>query len=398
MDPAMNERSLRRLLLEMTCGAEPIDADRFRALAQNDWDAIQTMCIQHRLGPMLHLRCGSIEAIPEEIRAAWRASHRYWACSAMAQRLDLRECVQALAAREMEPIALKGAFLAWHAYPDPALRPLRDLDVLIQAERVDEAFEALQEAGYRPDVSMHDAHAGTSNPAATKHLDPLVTARGTIVELHRQLWESDGVLDHHLPSFDTAAIRSRASPIDGILYPAVEDIFVHLVVHAVYSHRLDCGPLLLWDLYHLVPHLPNDWSSLWSRADREGWERGAALVLALMRRYFGEAVIPAAKGEPAPPPTAMIEVVIDLLLQDLQTRRSAGVAASALSGGRRALGQRFAGGRPRNVADGRTQPRTFGRFAAWFASRARRTASELGRGAVRRQAKGLAELSVWLGT
>jgi hypothetical protein len=174
-------------------------------------------------------------------------------------------------------------------------------------------------------------------------------------------------------------------------------MFVHLVVHAIYSHRLDCGPLLLWDLFYLLPHLRGGMSPLWVRARDEGWERGGALVIALLRRYFGEAAIPVVPGEPLPAPAPMIETAIDLLLQDLDTRRSAGVAATVLAGGRGALGRRFAQGRRRVTQDGQAQPSGIGDFVSWAASRFQRTVGELGRGAVRGQARGLADLSLWLG-
>lgn len=368
------------------------------ALSPEQWDDLSAMAAQHRLGPLLHAGLGVSPAIPEEHRAEWRASHRFWSCNAMAHRQDLTDCVQTLEAHGFAPIALKGAFLAWFAYPDPALRPLRDLDILVGTERAQQAFETLKAEGYVPEMVDEYGHANGLHPAATKHLAPLVAPRGSVIELHRRLWESDGTLDHRLPAFAEDAIRARAVVVEGIAFPAAEDMLVHLIVHAVYSHRLDCGPLLLWDIRHLVERCPVDWDRLWQRAQVEGWDRGAALVLAILRQVFGDAAVPRSHGEPPAPPQELTDVALDLLLQDLSTRQSAGVAASGIALGRRGLGERLTRGRARAAGSASRPIGAVGNFLSWAVPRARRTATELGRRTVRRQAKELAELSLWLGT
>ena len=164
-------------------------------------------------------------------------------------------------------------------------------------------------------------------------------------------------------------------------------MLAHLVVHAVYSHRLDCGPLLVWDVAHLAERGGIDWNAVWQRSHRERWQAGAALVVALVRRLRGPAAVPGCAEEPPDPPAALVAAADGLLLQDLDTRRSAGVVATAFAGGGRALATRLGGGTGRSAEPG---------YLAWAAPRLRRTLTELGRGAVRRQALDLARLSRWL--
>jgi hypothetical protein len=387
----MDEPTLRRLLLEMLCAPQPVGAERLRAVGPADWRGMARMAEQHRLGPILSVRYADEPAIPSDVAGQWKASKLYWACNAMVRREDLRATARRLTALDWPPLALKGAFLAWHAYPDPSLRPLRDIDLFVGAAHAGPAHAALRAAGYGVDPASHDVHARPSEPAATKHLEPLLGEHGSPIELHQRLWECDGLLDHHLPRFDEAALRLRAVEIDGILYPGVEDLFVHLVVHAVYSHRLDCGPLLLWDIRHLLPRLAGRWSALWERGREERWDRGGAVVIALARRAFGEGVVPRAVDEPPAPPSELVEAAIDLLLQDLDTRRSAGLAASALRGKRQLLRKRLAGSRWRDPHATATSG-----FVPWAASRLYLAATQLRRGSVRTQARGLSALSGWL--
>jgi len=386
----MDDRPLRELLLEMACTERPVDPAHLSGVDETGWAQLARMAAQHRLEPLLHTRLAGRGEVPAALRESWRAVHRFSTFSAMVQRQELADVVRLLADNGCVPVALKGAFLAWHAYPEPALRPLRDLDLLVDGDRVVDAFVLLCASGYRT------ADDGPANLSAlqTKHLPPLIAPRGTVIELHRRLWESDGELDHGLPESDEAALRARAIAIDDIFYPAAEDMLAHLVVHATYSHRLDCGPLLLWDLRHLVASQPIDWERVWDAARRQRWDRGAALVVGLMRRHFGAGAVPQTPAEPEPAPDELLDAAPELLLQDLDTRRSAGVVATALAAGPQAFVARVSGGRigsraASTQADG-------GSFASWAGPRLQRTLADVSRKSVRRQARNLSRLSRWL--
>jgi hypothetical protein len=61
-----------------------------------------------------------------------------------------RELAEALNACAIEPIFLKGtAQLLLGLYPDPGLRLIGDMDVLVDADRLDVAAAALRSVGYR---------------------------------------------------------------------------------------------------------------------------------------------------------------------------------------------------------------------------------------------------------
>ena len=71
---------------------------------------------------------------------------------ARASRLQetLGSVVRALRAAGVEVVALKGAVLAFFHYPDPALRPMGDLDLLLKEPRdLARATEALERSGWR---------------------------------------------------------------------------------------------------------------------------------------------------------------------------------------------------------------------------------------------------------
>jgi hypothetical protein len=216
-----------------------------------------------------------------------------------------------------------------------------------------------------------------------------------VIELHHRLWERDGRLDHALPAGAEDEVRARAvHEGDGFIYPAPEDMLAHLIVHGLYSHRLDCGPLLLSDLALLIAARPIDWDRFWTRARSQGWRDGARLVLDLVAWYRPETVL-VLEGEPTP--ATLFAALPDLLLQELDTRRSAGFAAAALRRGPRRISQRLRGVKAaEGEAPVQREMDSEGGLLGWMAGRTARTLRDLSRADVRRQSKRLADLSAWL--
>ena len=389
----MDLPALRRILLDMV-GTR--DLPGLAALGVRDWAKLQAMADQHRLNPLLYAQLGSSPALPPAIRAEWQDKHRVAALQAMLTRHELTECAQLLEATGLAPIALKGAWLARHAYPDPAQRPMRDIDLLVPRGGVLEGYAALLAADYTelepPEMALAEV------VRLDKHMPALLAPRGTVVELHHRLWEPDGRLDHASPAQNEAALRNRCvTDAEGIRYLAPQDTLAHLIVHAVYSHRLDCGPLLLPDIDFLVRAAPIDWAAFWPRAAAEGWRSGARLVLELVAHYRPGTAIDFGPDPGPPIPPELLEAAPDLLLQDLATRGSAGLAAAALKAGPGKLLQRLRGRRgAHGEAEVTRSMEHEGGLLGWAGSRAWRSLSQLARAEVRRQSRELAALSQWL--
>lgn len=319
-------------MLELVGGA------RLPELVELDWVQIAAWADLHRLGPLLHWRHGENAAIPETVRAGWREAYRLARIVALAQDADLSWGMTLLAKADCAPIALKGAFLARHAYPDQALRPMRDIDVLVPQTRAMAAWEALLAAGARPLAQSKIPLAEVIR--LEQHLPPLELPRGTVLELHVRVSELSGRLEYATPAGREAALIARAVTVDGLRYPDPTDLLAHLVTHAVYGHRFDCGPLLLSDVALLIAQHPIDWPRFLSTAEADGWSKGAALVLALVREFCGEDAAPA---PPTQPDRTTLDLAAALLLQDWRTKQTPRFFAALLTGGWRYVLRRTSG-------------------------------------------------------
>ena len=298
-----------------------------RAVADEDWPALMVMAGEHRLVPHLYARFGRGEldiAVPDAVREEWAVAARASAIEALVHRAELKCLVPLLESAGFAPVALKGAWLAWHAYPQAGERPVRDIDLLLPGEQARKAQAFLLGEGYRLLPNEGDRHAQDATP---KHEAPLLAPSGVLIELHRHAWDPPGVQAVLSPALADAGIAERAVLEDGIAYPAPADMFAHLVIHAAYSHRFDVGPLLLADIDYLLGARPLDWTTIWARADEERWQRGAALVLALVERWRRPGVL-AESDCPVAVEDNAVEAASRLLTQPLGARRDAGLASA----------------------------------------------------------------------
>jgi len=388
----MDAHRLRRVLLDLL---GTVRDPEFETLTAENWADLAAMAELHRLGPLLHKRCVEAQAIPAQHRSAWQENYRAARLTAMALDADLRDCVALLEAGGFAPVALKGAFLARHAYPDPALRPMRDLDLLLPKDEVLAAYSLLLASGY----SQLDAAKIPLEQVIRleQHMPALQMPRGSVLELHMRVSELAGRLEYATPAGNEAALIARAVCVDGLRFPDPTDMLAHLVTHAVYGHRFDCGPLLLSDVHWLIAGHRIDWSRFWAEARSGEWERGASLVIALVRDYHSVAAVPAHGDEPPAPRAAILDLARDLLLQDYQAKKFARTAAAMLTGGWRHVLRRSAGTVAADGADStRIDRRAEGGRLRWTLRQLGALWHDLRNPAVREQVRQLAQFRRWI--
>jgi hypothetical protein len=266
-----------------------------------------------------------VPGIPADLRAAWAHTHRRAALRSLTGQRELMILHDLLEDAGAPYLALKGAYLAWHAYPEPGLRPLRDLDLLVPRDRAMALFELLLDRGYQRTKKY------VGNPQAyleTSHqLPPLHSPSGeTTVELHTHIFHRDERrTDVPDPGGDPAYWRRAVKREAGgrsLRFPAPEDILIHLIEHAVYGHQFDNGPLLLSDIAFLLERHRIDWPLFWQLADDAQCRRGAMLSFALVRHYWPDTVVTWPDGGEDEVPEAVAVAAARALLRGSDYRKS----------------------------------------------------------------------------
>ena len=260
-----------------------------------DWDWILRRAEAERFAPILYAVLGALPSpvpILDRLRPAWLAWRRQ-------HLLGVEQLSRLLAAFEREGIpalTLKGPALGEMLYRDPGLRPLTDLDLLVQPADVPRAVSLLAALGYR------HLDAGHSLPyeLAWRHAATFADAEGRPghlpIDLHWGLLDFPGITP--VPRIDLEEIWQRVVKLHAWDQPAwglgPEDLLIYLALHWAVHHAFS-GLIWRLDLALLLRRGGNalDWERVAECARR--WRVGRALWAALseIQEDFGVQAPPA---------------------------------------------------------------------------------------------------------
>src|SRR4051812_48589863 len=152
-----------------------------------------------------------------------RQSHRATAAANLGVIHGLGVILRALAARGIPTIVLKGGYLAANAYGHIALRPMRDVDIMVRTPDLRAALECLISTGYACD-DIDQALAGCATAA---HVEPRTKPNGPAVELHGNIEGPDSPFAVDLDGLWSRAQPVRIAGVDALTLGR-EDFLLHL--------------------------------------------------------------------------------------------------------------------------------------------------------------------------
>lgn len=123
-------------------------AETIAAQSNFDWIALEGAIEAEGLAPLLHTILRGKNLLPPALEASLSLSYHRNACRNMLLFHHLTEVLQHLETAGVPAIVLKGAALAERVYGDIAVRPMSDLDLLVQPQRVAITRQTLGAIGY----------------------------------------------------------------------------------------------------------------------------------------------------------------------------------------------------------------------------------------------------------
>ncbi len=314
---------LKRLLLDLLSPRKEHPYDVLTRLTTEEQNALLLSVCSHRLGPILRHMLRKYHpgvAVPQSIAEAIDQSYRASALRSLLAQQHLIAIAQLLRDQGIAYIALKGAYLAFHAYPQSALRPLRDLDILVPRDRALEVYELLLKNGYRR-CKNYQGNPEVVHESTHHHLPPLLDKTGRLsVEIHTRLTP-----DNVTPSLTEGHgfwERAFQKPIGNkmLRFESPNDLLMHLIHHAVYQHQFDNGPLLLSDIAFLLETHKIEWTLFWDQAQNDRLTPGCVLVLKLLERYWTQLPIIWPMSNVAWPSQTILDDAALMLLRDYENR------------------------------------------------------------------------------
>lgn len=244
----------------LVLGDTRLISDDLSQMGRQDWDDLTQITTDHLLGPLLYQslsREAIIDSTPPKVIENLRTQYQLHRARNLNAYQKLAELTELLTSNNIASVALKGAYLSIAAYPDIALRPMRDLDLLISRTQALSAYRLLIANGFKRITG-----SGGPEPALElmHHLPALASPKGVVIELHHRLTNPET----HTNCFMTENIWSRAIHKKvgkaSVQFSSPEDSLIHLCEHASIHHLFSIGPLTLSDIHYLIVTHELNWS------------------------------------------------------------------------------------------------------------------------------------------
>lgn len=213
------------------------------------WETLLPFAREHNLLPLLRKKLGGNPRVPESARAVFQREYMRSAARAALLQRDLARMLEQFRARDIDLVLLKGSALAAAIYPDPALRPMVDVDALIAPQDAPAALECAAALGYYPQNSETRAGDQLEFENEIALINP--ASAMSMIEFHWSLFNSP----HHQQRLQMDWFRDTAIPITLGATPAkmlgAEAQLIHLSAHLMLHHQ---GYGLLWwnDIFELL--------------------------------------------------------------------------------------------------------------------------------------------------
>ena len=282
--PGNPERVYRALCYALSDRATQVDWDAFTA---DDWRILPPMAEAEGVAPLMYaaLRamCEARSAkcdVPEGVSAQLKAGYYRTAAHNALLLRELERILDAFEQAGIDVVLLKGAALAQTVYPDPALRPMSDLDLLVRKEFLPIGKQIIIALGYKEIRAEYLGLAPWLDEAMNHHVHlQNETQKQVIVELHWGIIAGD--VDRRSPSTEWLWMRTQPFETSAKITPRTQvfqltpvALILHSAAHLILQHGKYLSWLLwLYDLHLLVSkyYQEIDWGMLLEDANDLHW-------------------------------------------------------------------------------------------------------------------------------
>ena len=207
-----------------------------------EWHALLSKAETEGMAPLLRKHLREADApYPVGVQRSLNVLYEHHKYKAQIRLALLQEVIKIFRRSGLRPILIKGAALCYTLYHDPALRPMRDIDLLFDKSEVDQAQALLREFGF--------SQSALPIPKDHHHLPSLhkiIDGVEICIELHRGLYPN---CQPYYPKVDFDNLYSTGITIS--MGSAEATTFnLEETIHYIYQHGLRAP--LTYEPYKLI--------------------------------------------------------------------------------------------------------------------------------------------------
>jgi len=262
--------------------------------SEADWHLFIRMAKAEGVAPLLfYASTRSAFEAPDEVNRELRMA--YYESAAFNQMIiaELGQVVSRLDNASIPVIVLKGGALATTIYPDSALRPMNDLDLLVKPEDLERAKSIILSMGYYEPIPEM---AKGFNQLAQYHFYFSHRDKSSLnLELHWNLLA--GQHDTRAPSIEwfwenTQEISSitdenrNLQPYSTLSYTSH---FLYLIGHCILQHgKFEARLIWFYDLLSIINNIniPLDWQNIYRYAEEYQWAPALYYAMQILASLF----------------------------------------------------------------------------------------------------------------
>ncbi len=268
---------VERQILTATCELNP-DANRLEELLRLmrlDFDAerLINLALQNGVGGLLYRNIEKADSLQKLGSAHNKKLHSiYYQTARLNLKLihDIKEVLKRLNQRNLDVVLLQGITLLDSVYADIGLRPMKDIDLWVMPDDLNELVRILESLGYEKEEFYPDTYfKGETAIDINTHIlwADRVKARGLLLNV-----DQEDIFKNAVKIEFEDQTTLCLNPYDQVLY-----LSLHVIKH--HAERL----IWLLDIKGLVDSWSgDDWSALIARASELGLQKTVAQIIFLL--------------------------------------------------------------------------------------------------------------------
>ncbi len=239
--------ALKRLLA--VCARSQCRPIHYRVLNQRlrgftSWPAVPAQVEHHGLGPLcyLHWRAADVP-FPPEIKQVLQALYLRHRRANQVRAQVLSEILAAYETANIQTLVLKGAALAHLIYPEPGLRSMRDLDLLVKKSEARRAQSILARLGFTAPQPLEARLPDKHLMVATRHTQDILVS----IEIHHNLFDVNDAASMEMDDLATSPLSFSLGSNGPVAYTlGYEDMLWHLCLHMLHNTSVFTQNRLIW--------------------------------------------------------------------------------------------------------------------------------------------------------
>ena len=239
--------------------------------SETDWSGINRLAVRHGVAGVFSHYYGQNDQVPLTFRRSWKDS--LMSVLFLNER-SLKATVKVLRILEMENVpvvVLRGMALAYTIYPEPYLRAMQDVDLLIKSDSKERLLRSLSKHGFDPSKRLRGQFVYQIN--------------GTEIEVHWSFLTPKRY--RNMADFDKWIDTSKvvSNQFGNLRCLSAENELLELVCHSFIHHELSSVQSLI-DMARLLRSTDIDWVYVRSWCEGAGISRLFYFTLTYVDHLF----------------------------------------------------------------------------------------------------------------